>query len=545
MLAEDPKLTSETERIGLDSRRMVSAALVVMIFFVLSRASGLVREIIVGSRFGTSAEYDAYLAAFRVPDLLFQLAAGGALGSAFIPVFSGFFLKSNKQDAWLLFSRVLNLITLLLIGFGLLAAIFAEPLVSGVLAPGFTSAQQQLTVSLMRPMLISTVLFGASGLVMGALNATQHFVAPAAAPVLYNVAIILAALALVPNYGVYGLVIGVVVGALTHLLVQLPILFQKGYRYRASLSVRDAAVCKVAMLMGPRALGIFFIQMHFLINTILASSLGAGSLSALNYAWLLMLLPQGVIAQGIATVVFPTLSAQAAAGQIDAFKRIFERSLRVVVFLVLPATAILLIFRRPAISILLERGAFDTGSMILVAYGLQFYMFGLIFHSMLEIIVRGFYALQDTWTPVVIGILAMMANIGMSFLLVGQLSFGGLALANSLATMAESLVLLWLLNRRTPGGLNWGVLLPALVKTGGAATLMALAAWAWGRWVYVNVFLGDALPVNDDWLTAAVGVPLAILLYLSVLWLLRSDEWRETRALVRRRRGSGESASLP
>ncbi|TXG85722.1 MAG: hypothetical protein E6R14_04230, partial [Thermomicrobiales bacterium] len=192
--------------------------------------------------------------------------------------------------------------------------------------------------------------------------------------------------------------------------------------------------------------------------------------------------------------------------------------------------------------ILLERGAFDTESMILVAYGLQFYMIGLIFHSMLEIIVRGFYALQDTWTPVLVGILAMVANIGLSFMLVGRLSFGGLALANSLATMAESLVLLWLLNRRVPGRLNWNVLTPALVKMAIAAALMALAAWAWGRWVYLNVFLGDVLPVNDDWLTALVGVPLALLLYLGVLWLLRSDEWRETVALVRRRRGTGEQS---
>jgi len=541
-LAEEPKLSPETERVGLDSRRMVNAALVVMIFFVLSRASGLVREMIVGARFGTSAEYDAYLAAFRVPDLLFQLAAGGALGSAFIPVFSGFWLKTDKREAWLLFSRVLNLISLLLVGLGVLAAIFAEPLVSNVLAPGFTPAQQQLTVSLMRPMLIGSVVFGASGLIMGALNATQHFIAPAAAPVLYNVAIILAALFLAPIYGIYGLVVGVVAGSLAHLLVQIPVLLKKGYRYQASLSVRDPAVRKVAVLMGPRVLGLFFVQMHFLINTILASSLGAGSLSALNYAWLLMLLPQGVIAQGIATVTFPTLSAQAAAGQIDAFKRTFERALRVVVFLVLPATAILLIFRRPAISILLERGAFDTESMILVAYGLQFYMIGLIFHSMLEIIVRGFYALQDTWTPVLIGILAMVANIGLSFLLVGRLSFGGLALANSLATMGESLVLLWLLNRRVPGRLNWRVLTPALVKMAVAAVLMAVAAWAWGRWVYLNVFLGDALPVNDDWLTALVGVPVALLLYLGVLWLLHSDEWRETVALVRRRRGTGEQS---
>lgn len=514
---------------------MAGAALLVMLFFVLSRLSGLAREIIIGAQFGTSAQYDAYLAAFRIPDLLFQLAAGGALGSAFIPVFSGYWLKRDKVEAWLLFSRVLNLITLVLLVLSAGAAFFAEPLVRVVLAPGFTPEQQALTASLMQWMLIGTVIFGASGLIMGALNATQHFLAPAAAPVLYNVAIIAAAYLLAPAYGVYGLVAGVVIGSLAHLLVQAPVLLRKGYRFQAALSFTDPGVRKVALLMGPRVLGLLFVQLHFLVNTILASGLGAGALSALNYAWLLMLLPHGIIAQGVATVVFPTFSAQTAAGQTDAFRRTFERALRVVVFLVAPAAALLLVLRRPTISILLERGAFDVESMILVAYGLQFYVIGLIFHSMLEIIVRGFYATQDTWTPVLVGVLAMSGNIVLSFALVGRLSFGGLALANSMATLVETLVLLWLFGRRLPHGLAWGTLLPALLKTLAAAAVMGAVAWTWGRWVYLNVYSGGAASFNDDWLTALVGAPVALLVYALMHWLLRSEEWTLTASLLRRR----------
>ncbi len=514
---------------------MAGAALLVMLFFVLSRLSGLAREIVIGAQFGTSAQYDAYLAAFRIPDLLFQLAAGGALGSAFIPVFSAYWLKEDKREAWLLFSRVLNLIVLVLVGLSVMAAIFAEPIVRNILAPGFSTEQQALTAALMRVMLIGTVVFGASGLVMGALNATQHFLAPAAAPVLYNLAIIAAAFALAPIYGVYGLAIGVVAGSLAHLIVQAPVLVRRGYRAQAVLSLTDPGVRKVALLMGPRVLGLFFVQLHFLVNTILASGLGAGALSALNYAWLLMLLPQGIIAQGIATVVFPTFSAQTAAGQIDAFRRTFERSLRVVVFLVAPSAGLLFALRRPTISILLERGAFDTESMILVAYGLQFYVIGLIFHSMLEIVVRGFYATQDTWTPVSVGVLAMIGNIILSFLLVGHLSFGGLALANSLATLVETIVLLWLFSRRLPSGLGWQTLLPAILKTLAATAAMTMAAWAWGRWVYENVYQGGQMVVNDDWLTILVGAPLALLIYLLVHWLLRSEEITLTIALLRRR----------
>jgi len=514
---------------------MASAALLVMLFFVLSRLSGLAREIMIGASYGTSAAYDAYLAAFRIPDLLFQLAAGGALGSAFIPVFAGYWIKADRDAAWRLFSRVLNLVTLALVALAVLAALFAEPLTRTILAPGFTPDQQLLTASLMRWMLLGTIVFGASGLIMGALNATQHFLAPAAAPVLYNVAIIAAAYFLAPTYGVYGLVVGVVAGALAHLLVQAPALLHKGYRYRPTLSLTDAGVRQVMVLMGPRVLGLFFVQLHFLVNTILASGLGAGAVSALNYAWLLMLLPQGVIAQGIATVVFPTFSAQTAAGQLEAFQRTFERALRVVVFLVAPAAALLLALRRPSISILLERGAFDTQSMVLVAYGLQFYLVGLIFHAMLEIIVRGFYALKDTWTPVWVGALAMSGNIALSFLLVSQLSFGGLALANSLATLVETLALLWLFDRRLPAGLHRRTLLLALARTLIAAAMMAGVAWAWGRWVYVNIYPAQVGPLNDDWLTALLGVPLALLVYLAVHWLLRSEELALTLTLVRRR----------
>ena len=531
---ESKQSEDSTPPVGLDSGRMVSATLLVMLFFVLSRATGLLREVVLSDRFGTSAAYDAYLAAFRVPDMLFQLVAGGALGSAFLPVFAAFWLKQDKRDAWLLFSRVLNLVVLVLVGMAALAALFAEPIVRYLLAPGFSPEQALVTAELMRVMLFGTVVFGASGLVMGALNATQHFVTPAAAPVLYNVAIIAAAYWLGPTWGVRGLALGVVAGSIAHLLVQIPALVRRGVRYTPALSFADPAVRQVAKLMGPRVLGLLFVQMHFVVNTILASGLVAGSLSALNYAWLLMLLPQGIIAQAIATVAFPTFSAQAAAGQFDLLRRTFERTLRVVFFLVTPAAFALLVLRRPTISILFEHGAFDTESMILVAYGLQFYLLGLVAHSLLEIVVRGFYALQNTWIPVTVGVVAMSANVALSFAFVGRLSFGGLALANSVATTAETVLLIWLISRRM-GGLHWRSLAVSALRTLGAALAMAAAVWAWGRWVYVNVYLDGAPALNDDWLTAVGGALLAVLLYAGMAWLLRSAELRMLVEAVRAR----------
>lgn len=520
------------EQVGLDSRSIFSAALLVMVFFLLSRVTGLAREIILSDRFGTTAQYDAYLAAFRFPDLLFQLVAGGALGSAFIPIFSTFWVKEDKRDAWLLFSRVLNLITLLLVIMAALAAVFAQPLVRYVLAPGFAPAQEQLTAELMRVMLVGTVIFGVSGLLMAALNATQHFFAPAAAPVLYNVAIIVAAFVLAPAWGVYGLAIGVVIGSALHLLIQVPFLMRQGARYTPQLTFTDPSVLHVARLMGPRVLGLFLVQLNFIVNTILASGLAAGSLSALNYGRLLMLLPQGIVAQAIATAAFPTLSEQFAAGQIDALRRTFSRSLRTVIFLIVPSTILLYVLGHAIIGVLLEHGAFDERSNELVFWALQFYLVGLLAHSALEIVVRGFYAVQNTLIPVVVGVIAVAMDVGLSLLLVGQLSFGGLALANSTATTMEMIVLLWLLRRRL-NGIDGGQILATVLRSGTAALAMAAGLYFWLGWVHSTFGAGRMA----DWVAAFGGMALALVVYVAIAWLLRSEELHVIGGMLRRRIG--------
>ena len=227
-----------------------------------------------------------------------------------------------------------------------------------MIAPGFSVEQQRLTASLMRWMLASTVVFGASGLIMGALNAVQHFLLPAVAPVLYNCAIIAGAWLLAPVVGIHGLVIGVAGGSVLHLLVQLPALLRQKVRYRFSFGVDDAQVREVARLMGPRVLGLLFVQLNFLVNTILASGLPDGSLSALNYAWLLMLLPQGIFAQAVATVAFPTFSAQVAAGNRAQLLETLTGLLRLILFLSIPAAFLLYVLHEPFVELLFQRGAF-------------------------------------------------------------------------------------------------------------------------------------------------------------------------------------------
>ncbi len=532
---------------ALDSRGIAGAATLVMLLFILSRGTGLLREIIIGARFGTGAELDAYLAAFRIPDLLFQLVAGGALGSAFIPAFAAAWTEGSRREAWLLFSRILNLLTLFLVLLCGLAMLFAEPLTARVIAPGFSAEQQRLTASLMRWMLASTVVFGASGLIMGALNAVQHFLLPAVAPALYNCAIIAGAWLLAPHVGIHGLVIGVAVGALLHLLVQLPALLRQGVHYRFSFHWQDAQVREVARLMAPRVLGLLFVQLNFLVNTVLASGLPDGSLSALNYAWLLMLLPQGIFAQAVATVAFPTFSAQVAAGSRAQLLQTLSGLLRLILFLSIPAAFLLFILDEPLIQLLFQRGRFDAGSTQAVAYALRFYALGLVAHAVVEIVVRVFYALHDTATPVVVGVATMALNIALSLALIGGLSYGGLALANSVATGLEMLLLLLLLGRKvrkdgaegTDGKMAPGLPVRELLTSAGRS-ILAAAVMAGGVlfWLAMLPAGGAIFGIPAGWAAAFAGAGLGVVIYALASHLLGGAETRQLWALARKRRAN-------
>ena len=505
------------------SRQIFRAATLVMALFMFSRVTGLVREMVIGARFGTSAELDAYLAAFRVPDLLFQLVAGGALGSAFIPVFTGCLTRRDLRGAWRLFSAVTNLVLIIMTALALVAAVIAPLLVSTLLAPGFTPAQQALTVSLMRWMLISTVIFGVSGIMMGVLNSFQHFLLPALSPVLYNLSIIAGAWFLGPEIGVYGLVIGVVVGAFLHLDAQIIGLWWYRARYRLVLAISDANVREVGRLMGPRVLGLAAVQLNFWVNTLLASGLSAGSISALNYAWLLMLLPEGIVAQAVATAAFPTFAALEARGQLVELRKIVSQTLRAVLFLAIPATVGLFVWRVPLIRMLLQRGEFTATSTELTAYALAFYAFGLVGHSVVEIVARAFYALHDTRTPVLITFGGVGLNVLLSLLLIAPLGFGGLAAANTIATLVEMALMVWLVARRL-GGLEWPQLWSTVFRSALATAAMALPLiWLADRWSGERAILFGVL-----------GLVVGAAIYLGAAVLLRMPEVRVARRIFSR-----------
>jgi putative peptidoglycan lipid II flippase len=499
--------------------RVARAASLVMVLFTASRAMGLLREMIIARQFGTSGDLDAYLAAFKLPDLFFALMAGGALGSAFIPVFADYLTHDDEVGAWRLASAIITWVMLLLSAAGALAALTAPMLVAHLIAPWFTPAQQSLTAQLMRWMLVSTVIFGVSGVVMAILNARQHFLLPALAPVVYNAAIIAGVWFLGPSMGVRGAVVGVVLGSVGHLLLQVPGLWRQGLQFKPRLAPHDPGVREVGRLMVPRAFGQGAVELNYLVNVILASGMAAGSLAALNYGRIMMLLPEGVIAQSVAIAAFPTFSALAARGEKDELRHVLVVTLRSVLYLTLPAAVGLFLLREPLISLIFQGGAFDAQSTHATAWALMFYALGLVGHAMVEIVTRAFYALHDTRTPVMVGISAMLANIALSlgfmslFGAVGWMPHGGLALANSLATMGEMAILLYLI-RKQLGGLEGWRFATALGQIGPAC--LALLAGL--------VTISRMLAASPAWLVTVGGIVLGGGIYGLVTLLLGSEE---------------------
>jgi putative peptidoglycan lipid II flippase len=320
-------------------------------------------------------------------------------------------------------------------------------------------------------MLLSPILFGVSGMVTGILNARQHFAAPALAPMVYNAAIVLGAIFLSEPYGVHGLAIAVVIGAAGHLLVQLPALRAVGMRWRPIFGLASEGVREVARLMGPRIIGLAAAQVNFIVVIFFASFVSDAAISAVNYAFLMAMLPVGVVGMAISTAVFPTLARQGAAQQLQALRTSVASSLRLILFLAIPAAVGLMALAEPAVRLLLERGEFDAADTGLVASTLLFYGIGVPAIAAIEILSRGFYALSDTRTPVQVAVLAMLLNVVLCAALVAPLGVRGLAAAGSLAALAECAWLWWLLHERL-GDLEPRQMRASVARTLAASTVM-------------------------------------------------------------------------
>jgi putative peptidoglycan lipid II flippase len=503
------------------NKQIARAAGTVMVAFALSQVAGLVRQMMATSTFGTGAEMDAFNAANVLPNLLFSLVAGGALASAFVPVFTTMLEKNERPAAWRLVSSLANLVSLILAGFSLLAAFFAPQIVHFF----WPDYQQALATQLLRILLITATVFGVSGIVSGILNAHQRFLSSSLASTFYWLGLIIGLIFFVPQMGILGLAWGAVLGSFMHLCIQLPDLFRLPDRqYLPTLGLKDPSVREVALLMGPRLIGVATVQMNLLLNTIIANRLPHGSLAAISFAFPIMTVPLFIIGSGIGFATLPTFSAQVARGEIGELKNSIASSLRGVIFLALPATFGLILLARPLITALFQSGRFTAQSTDWVSWALILYTLGLVGHATLEVVVRAFYALHDTKTPVLVGATAMTTNLILSLLLVflfskiGWLALGGLALSTSIAAYLETGFLFILLRKRL-NGLQGQKLAKGTVAALLGSLVMSLVIFFW-----LYALRGLAESRGTDLLRTLGGVIIGAAVYCLTLIVLGVPE---------------------
>ena len=516
---------------------MARAAGAVMAATLLSRLLGQIRDIVIAHQIGADVRADAYTAAFKVPDLLMYLVAGGALASTFIPVFKEYLHLNKHKTAWQIFSIVATVTALVAGLFVVVAEIFTPQFVR-LLNPGYDAASIALTVPLTRILLPAQIFFMVGGLLMGTLNARGQFLLPALAPSIYNLGIIFGAAVLYPlGLGMEGMMWGALGGAFVgNFALQVILVGRMGGRYKPSLAILHPGAVKVWKLILPILLGVSLPNVDQIINSYFASELPHGSQAAIQYAVRLMLIPIGIFAQAMGIAILPTMAGQAAAGQRKAFRATISQALRTILFVTVPASALLCLLATPVITLMLQSGQFTPHDTYVTATALRFYSLGIFAWSAQAILTRGFYALQDTRTPVISGTVMTVIFILMNWLVIHETHWGvaGLAMATSVAATLHMLVMYVFLRRRLRG-IQDGPLLVSVVKT-----ILATAALCGGVWV-IRAGVLTFLPPGISAKLAALAVlsvsgVIGLLAFLLAARLLRMTELQSAVNLVRRRR---------
>jgi putative peptidoglycan lipid II flippase len=513
------------------NRQIARAAGTVMIAILFGQIASLVNRILVANAF-PAAELDAFFSANRVSETLFTLIAAGALGSAFLPTFTGLLVKDERASAWKLASSLINLVTLILSIAALLSSIFAPQIVRYLLAPGLSRDPEifALAVDLLRIQSISAVLFGIGGLVISILNAHQVFFVPQITAAMYQIGQIFGVLVLARWLGIYGLAWGVVIGAGLFLLIQLPSLFKLKGEFSLSFGLGNPDVIRVFQLIGPRVFGAAIVQLNFWVNNNLGSKMVEGSIQSITYGFALMIMAQAAIAQSVAIAAMPTFSAQHALGKRDEMRSSLASALRGIFLLALPASVGLILLARPIVSMLFERGEFGATLTEMTAWALVWYAVGLVGHSIMEVLTRAFYAQQDTRTPVIIGAIAMGLNVVFSiwfsrlFSQIGWIPVGGLALANSLATALEATALFIFMRRRL-NGIEGKSILDGAWRVGLAGLGMAIGLLFWIQ----------ATGGMTRWLVSLGGIVIGGVIYLAGVTILKVPEIKMITNVIARR----------
>jgi len=539
-LAPDPTTAQSVPQTPASARLARSAASA-GVATMTSRILGVVREQVLASFFGAGAAMDAYNVAFRIPNLLRDLFAEGAMSAAFVPTFTQTLTTSGKESAWRLGNHVINALIVVTVALVALGIVFMEPLILTFAAERYTSDPNQLalTVQMARIMLPALTLIALAAACMGMLNSLHHFFIPALSPATFNVLTIVCAFVLVPLMPAFGLqpivaiAIGTLLGGVAQLALQWPTLHKEGFRYRVEVDWHDPGLRRMLTLMGPGTIGLAATQVNVFVNTLLATGTETGAVSWLQYAFRLMYLPIGLFGVSIATAVLPTVSRQTTERNHDAVRDTIASGVSLMLMLNVPASVGLIVLAHPIVRVILERGRFTAADTAATAAALQFYALGLLAYSVVRIVSPIFYALGRNRTPVIVSAVSVLVNATLNVALVRVLGFRGLALGTSIAAIFNATVLFVVL-RRHLHGIHGGRIADAFARIAVAAGAMGVVAALLNRALEAQ-WPGAGLVIQVIRLALTIGLSLIVLGAAS--WLLRIREFNEGVALVTRRLG--------
>lgn len=437
----------------MSKKTLFSASLLLAVSSLLSRGLGVFRDHLFATMFGADGigvySLDTYYAAFRIPDLLYSILIMGTISVAFMPIFSEHIAKKKYEDAWKFTSNVLNLLLLIFFVVASIIFIFAKPLMA-MFVHGFSPEQIEQTAQLARILLLSPLFFALASIAIGVENSFQKFTAQAFAPVLYNVGIIAGALIWGKEFGMYGLVWGVVIGAFLYMLIQFPGLLKSGFKWFPIFSFKRADTREMFTLVIPRIISMSAMQANLLVDTFLGSTLIVGSLTVLNLAQNLQSLPFGIISVSVAITSFSLFTKFAAEKNWKQFGLELQKSVRITLYLLLPAIFGMFLLRDEIIRLILEGGNFEKNAVMMTSTTLSFLLIGLIAQGLIPILVRAFFALKNTKLPLLVSLVAMLTNIFFSFALSKTMGVKGLALANAIGMWVNISLLYFFLSKKFP-----------------------------------------------------------------------------------------------
>jgi len=513
---------------------ILSAAFVIMATYGVSHVVGLFKtRLLISYFFGSSArQLDVYYAAFVVPDTIFQLLVVGALSAAFIPTFTKFFNRDEKE-AWYMTAMSINLVIGVLIVISALIFILARP-IAHLIAPGFDSSQLATMVTLLRIMLGAQIFFGISGFLTSVIQTHHRFLVPALAPIVYNLGIIIGIVFLSPRFGIYGPAIGVVIGAFLHMLIQLPLALKLGFRIIPKLDFGHPGVREALRLMPPRVLALGTDQIEQFIAVTLASGLAPGSLSLLNAARLLYSIPASLFGATIGQAAFPSLSQSASLTDLTKFKSILANSFLQILFVALPISVLFIILRIPIVRIIFGSSTFPWEATLLTGKTLAVLAISAAFYAIMQLVIRGFYALHDTRTPLVIGIIAALFNTVFSVVAVYLLHWDliGIALGISLTSIVETLLLLVLLYRRLGTRVEFKIVLIPIIKMLGISLITGIGLWLPMR--FLDQFVFDTTRTISLITLSATTSIIGLGVYLFLSYLLKVEQLQDFIVLLKR-----------